>query len=243
MRVHGVKCTPRRRGTHIRLGVLLGVLILGAVVGVDSASASQGDVAATRAYLEVNYGFVQLIASKIKQIEARLHQVQSGVARECPMAAVGSPEDTESEQLSNEVIGTLVESAVPLLVHTAALRFLLVAGGLHWSDARLTRVVHSYVAKLEKIAILGTPSLCTDVRAWAASGYRTLPASTVGFDAQFMSNWVSAGELPTGLERYESASERPLLRRTRQLEDEIAELEAREVETWRTIMNDLVLLP
>jgi len=243
MRSYGAQCTARRRGTRARLGLLVGVSILCLVVGVGSASASQGDVAATRTYLEVNYGFVQLVASKIKPIEARLHEVQSQVARECPMAAIGSPEDAQSEQLSNEVIGTLVESAVPLLVHPAALRFLLVAGGLHWSDAGLTSAVHSYVAKLEKIAILGIPSLCTDVRAWAASGYRTLPASTLSFEPQFMSNWVSAGELPAGLTRYESASERPLLRRTHQLEDEIAELEAREAETWRMIMNDLVLLP
>lgn len=159
------------------------------------------------------------------------------------MAAAGSPQDPQSTELSNEVVGMLVESAVALLVKPPALRFLLVAGGLQWSDAGLTRAVHSYVEKLEKMAILGTPSICTDVRAWAASRYTTLPSSTVSFDAQFMPNWVSAGELPAGLARYETASERPLVSRTRQLEQDIAGLEAREVETWGEIMNALGLSP
>ncbi len=226
-----------------RLGVVVALSILGLAVCPAGASAGQADVAATRTYLEVNYGFVQLVVSRIKPIEAALHGDLAKVRGECPAAAAGSPQDPQSTQLSNEVIGTLVESTVPLLVHPAALRFLLVAGGLRWSDAGLTRTIHSYVGKLEKMAILGVPSICADVRAWVASGYTTLPIPTVTFDAQFMPNWVSAGELPAGLARYGTAAERPLLRRTRNLEQAVAELEAREVETWSQIMDTLGLSP
>ena len=71
----------------------------------------------------------------------------------------------------------------------------------------------------------------------------TLPGSTGAFDARFMPNWVSVGELPAALARYETPSERPLIRRTEHLEEEVAELEAREVETWGQIMNVLELWP
>ncbi len=207
------------------------------------AQAGGADVAATRTYIELNYGLVQVVASRVRPIEAALHSVLAQVRGECPAAAAGSPQDTESEELSNEVVGTLVQTAVRLLVHPASLRFALVAGALKWSSGALTRTIHAYVAKLETLATLGVPSLCSDVRVWAAGRFQTLPGSTVDFDARFMPNWVSAGELPAALTRYETPSERSLIRRTEHLEAKIAELEAREVETWGQIMNVLELSP
>ena len=136
-----------------------------------------------------------------------------------------------------------MQAAVRLLVHPASLRFGLVAGALSWSSRGLTRTIRAYVAKLETLATTGVPSLCSDVRVWAASGFHTLPGSTVAFDARFMPNWVSVGELPAALARYETPSERPLIRRTEHLEAEVAELEAREVETYGQIMNALGCRP
>jgi hypothetical protein len=233
------------RALRMRLVVaaLLCCLILALAALPARAQAGAGDVAATRAYIEANYGLVHVVASRIGPIERGLHGVLAQVRGECPAAAAGSPQDADSEQLSNEVIGTLVQTAVRLLVHPASLRFVLVAGALKWSDRALTRAIHAYVAKLETLATLGVPSLCSDVRVWAASGFHTLPGSTVDFDARFLANWVSAGELPAALARYETPSERPLIRRTRRLEGEIAELEAREVETWGQIMDVLGLWP
>jgi hypothetical protein len=207
------------------------------------AQAGGGDAPATRTYLEVNYRFVQDVASRIRPIEATLHRTATQVLGECPKAAAGSPQDTDSEQLSNEVVGTLVDTAVPRLVHSASLRFILVAGALHWSNSALTRTIHAYVAKLKALGTLGVPSLCSDVRVWVASGFHTLPGSTVRFSKRFMANWVSAGELPPALARYETPSERSLIRRTKRLEGEIADLEAREVETWGRIMDGLELEP
>ncbi len=230
---------------HTRLAVaaLLSCVILALAVLPASAQAGGSDVAATRAYLEADYGLVQVVTSRIGPVEVALHGVLAQVRVECPAAAAGSPEDTDSEQLSNEVVGTLVQAAVRLLVHPASLRFVLVAGALSWSNRGLTRTIHAYVAKLEALATTGVPSLCSDVRVWAASGFHTLPGSTVAFDARFMPNWVSVGELPAALARYETPSERPLIRRTEHLEAEVAELEAREVETYGQIMNALGLSP
>jgi hypothetical protein len=235
----------RRRAMRARV-VVCALLALVAVLSPalpSSAKAGGGDAAATRTYLEVNYRFVHDVASRIRSLEKALHGALTQVRGECPAAAAGSPQNAASEQLSNEVVGTLVQTVVPMLVRPASLRFVLVAGALKWSDPTLTRTIHTYTSKLERLATIGQPSLCSDVRVWAASGFRTLPGSTIRFSRRFMANWVSAGELPAALARYETPAERPLIRRTEGLEAKIAELEAREVETWDQIMHTLQLWP
>ena len=229
--------------TRSVVAALLSCVVVLAAALPASAQAGGGDAAATRSYLEVNYRFVQDVASRIRPLEKALHGTLVQVRGECAAAAAGSPQDTNSEQLSNEVVGTLVQTVVPMLVRPASLRFVLVAGALRWSDSALTRTIHTYTTKLETLATIGEPSLCSDVRVWASSGFHILPGSTARFSKRFMANWVSAGELPAGLARYETPSERPLIRRTERLEAKIAELEAREVETWEQIMNVLELWP
>lgn len=209
-----------------------------------SALAGAGDVAVTRAYIQANYRLVQATASRIGPIEGALRGVVRRVRSECPLAAASSPQDADSEQLSNEVIGAMVTAAVPLVEKVPAARaFVRIAGRLTWSDRALTRTVHAYAGKAQKLAALAPPALCSDVRSWAASGFLTLPASTVAFAPRFMSIWIAPGELPAALARYETPGERPLLRRTNQLEREFTEMEARAVATWGEIMDTLALLP
>ncbi len=43
---------------------------------------------------------------------------------------------------------------------------------------------------------LSAPNVCAEVKAWAADGFHTLPASTVAFVAKFMPAWVALGYLP-----------------------------------------------
>ncbi len=221
---------------------LAATLAVGALVPAGSFAEGR-DVAVTRAYIQANYRLVQAAASKIVPIEGVLRGVLGRVRRECPMAAAHSPEDADSEQLSNEVIGAMVTAAVPLVEVPASREFVRVAGRLQWSDRALTRTVHAYVSKAKRLAALAPPKLCSDVKSWAASGFRTLPASTIAFAPRFMSIWIAPGELPAALARYETPDERSLLRRTRQLEQKFTEMEARAVETWGDIMDTLALLP
>jgi hypothetical protein len=216
-----------------------------AVVALTPASAlaAGGDVATTRAYVQANYRLVQAVTSKIVPIEATLRGIRARILHECPLAAAGSPENTDSEQLSDEVIGAMVTGAVHLVELPASREFVRIAGRLQWSDAALTSAVHAYVGKARGLVALAQPKLCSDVESWAASGFRTLPASTTVFAPRFMSLWIAPGELPAALARYETAAERPLLRRTNQLEKEFTEMEARAVETWGGIMDGLGLLP
>jgi hypothetical protein len=209
--------------------------------GPATAQASS-DAASTAAYLQANYALDSYAASHIRAAEATLSGVLRGIRRECPQAAAESPENTDSEQLSNEVIGAMVTTVVQHNLPVAS-RFIKAVAPLRWSSAKLTHAIHSYVANVKVLETLTVPHVCADVKSWVASDYRTLPASTVSFDARFMPAWVAPGDLPGSLTAYETPAERALARRSAQLEQQWTEFEAREVETWGQIMDEMVLQP
>ena len=101
----------------------------------------------------------------------------------------------------------------------------------------------SHTSAIGLLASLSAPHLCADVRSWAASGYQHLAPSTVSFDSVFMNAWVSPGDLPAALKRYETSSERSLIHNTVEGEYAIAELETREETTWWNTMDTLNLWP
>jgi hypothetical protein len=207
-----------------------------------SALASSANTTATRAYVQANYGLLRVVKAHLPASEAAPRQVLAQVSRECPRAGESSPQNKESTQMSDEVIAAMVlQAARPDLPAIHA--FLATVKRLHWSSVRAERAVKSYAAKLTALTTLAAPSLCADVRAWAASGFHSLPASTTRFVALFMPNWVALGELPASLTSYESSQSRTLAARSHQLELEITDAEARAVASWGDIMNELVLQP
>jgi hypothetical protein len=207
-----------------------------------AAGASATDVASTRAYIASDLALVQTARVHLRKAEAAPLTVLARVRRECPAVAAGSPQDAESTQMSNEVIGAMVLSAYHLDV-PALERFVRGVAQLPWSDARLARAVRGYAANLRVLARLAPPSLCADVTAWVGGGYRQLPASTIAFDRRFMPAWVSIGMLPGRLSRYETAQERGALASAGAIEVQITDAEARAVEPWGDIMNELGLEP
>src|SRR5262249_51403500 len=141
---------------------------------------------------------VQVVASKIPTIEARLRKVLASVRRECPRAAAGSPQNPQSTQLSNEVIGALVMSIVEL-DRPAGRAFVRSVSPLRWGNRGLTQTIKTYVGKVRTLLALPQPNLCGDVRGWAANGFTTLTQTTQSFSPVFMAAWVSAGEQPPAL--------------------------------------------
>jgi hypothetical protein len=217
-------------------------VLLAAALAPAQTLASGSDQAATSSYLKANYLLVSTVASRTRRIEATLRGVLKGVRGECPSAAAGSPQDEQSTQLSNEVIGAMV-TAVVALDRPAGRAFVAATAHLRWSNRGLTRDIHAYVGKVWTLSALAQPPLCADVRSWAATRFQTLPASTVSFSPLFMSVWVAAGELPAALSASETRAERSLIARTGSLEMQLTELEAREVQTYGAIMNTLGLWP
>jgi hypothetical protein len=103
--------------------------------------------------------------------------------------------------------------------------------------------VRAYLAHLRVLVRLAPPPLCADVRAWVAGRYTALPAGTVRFNRLFMPAWVAIGMLPRQLRAYGSPRERSLFARAQAIEVQITDAEARAVESWGAIMNELGLEP
>jgi hypothetical protein len=225
-----------------RAGVAALVLLAALLPAPASALAAGSDTAATQAYLQADLNMVNVAAVRIPHGESILRSLLAQVRGECPKAAAGSPQDPESTQLSNELIGTMVTAAIHPILSTLR-QFVGVASRLRWSSGSLTRSVQGYVGSLRTMAGLSQPSICADVRAWAASGFKTLPSSTVAFDRVFMPNWVAVGEMFPGFGRFESGGAHGLARRAAAREVELTDFEAREVETWGHMMEALELNP
>ena len=82
------------------------------------------------------------------------------VRRECPLAAAGSPQDPESTQMSNEVIGAMVTSAIrprpardPRIPARRPAR-------LRWSNRGADERRQGYVGKLKTMSSLAVPDVC-----------------------------------------------------------------------------------
>jgi hypothetical protein len=212
-----------------------------AAFGATPALASS-NAASTQDYVQANYALVRVARSHESVSENAPLEVLAQVRRECPGAGAGSPQDSESTQMSDDVIGAMVLSAAKPDV-TAIRAFIHAVSALRWTSAAVTTAIHAYAHDLETELSLTPPNLCADVKGWAASGYHQLPTNTAAFVAKFMPAWVGIGELPEGLAHYENATERALAHRTAPLELELAEGEARAVEHWGEIMDTLKLWP
>ena len=214
------------------------MLLLALVPAVARAS----DASATETYLRANYALVKAGHANLGASIAGYKGVLKAVKRHCPRAAAESPQNPESTQLSNEVIGTMVLTAGKP-DRPAIQSYLRAVSGLRWSSASVTRAVKGYASMLRKLYNLPVPDLCGDVGAWAASHFKSLPASTVSFVKVFYPNWVALGLLPGSLSRFESSQGRALARSSARFEYQITNVEAEAVETWGDIMDELVLYP
>lgn len=235
--------TLRRARAIAALALALAAMAAGLACGAaPAAGASAQDVAAARVYLQANYEFVRAAYAKIPAMERVLHAIPARVAGECPGAAKGSPQNPQSTQLSNELIGEMVLSAGKLL-RSDADSYLRAVSRLRWSGGAVEHAIRDYASQVRSMEALALPHLCQDVQTWAASGYTALSAATVAFSAAFMDSWVAPGLLPPSLARSETAAERPLIDRTVNLEDAFTEWETREETTWWDAMAALDLWP
>ncbi len=223
------------------LHVLTATLILAAAPA--SALAGQQDAASTQAYIQADYALVHAARTNLAPSEAALQKLRRQIAAGCPKVAAGSPQDTDSEQLSNELVGAMTIAAIGPDVRAVA-EFARTVAHLHWSNGALTHKVKSYAARLKTLSMLRAPNVCADVRAWVASRYQTLPASSVSFDNHYYKVEVAVGEVPAKLlAPSEQPAERPILAHAQRLEGQLTEAEANAVYTWGHIMESLALNP
>jgi hypothetical protein len=207
------------------------------------ALASSGDVAATQALARATNTLVRAATPDVSRGLAAAERYGNQIASQCPRAAAGSPQNHESEQLDDELIGAMTVAGYRTAAGPIA-TFAHVVRHLHWSNARLTRTVGTFAAKLEKLSTLALPDVCGDIQTWAAGGFATLPANTVQFVPHYLAVTPEAEEVPLMIHLlmpYASPSDFPILRRVERLEVRLGEAEAAAVETYSHVIISLEL--
>jgi hypothetical protein len=201
-------------------------MALTATATARAAQAKPSDLAPTRVYVQADYALNRSAKAHQSAAQASIEAFTRQLGRECPKVAAGGPQDTEAEQIYEE----LVAAATGTVYHSDAAaigRFANTVQGLRWSSARVTRTVHSYAARLRALAALGVPDVCADARAWVASHYTALPASTTAAVQRLKAGEMGAKEVPPGLlAPYERRDEAATVAATRRLEEGLQEVEA-----------------
>jgi hypothetical protein len=228
-------------------------LVSGSVVAVlawvalttsaQAVPARSADVAATSALARATNTLVSAAQPDIARGLAAVKSYADRIAVECPAAAAKSPQDHDSEQLDDEVIGAMTAVGY----HTAAApiaAFARKVERLRWSNGRLTRAVRTLARKLEGLSTLATPNLCGDIEGWVASGYTTLSASTTQFNRGYSAVDPEAEEVPLIInlaEPYSTPSDFAVLRHVERFEAQLGEAEAHGVEDYSHLMDTLEL--
>jgi hypothetical protein len=231
----------RRRPTLALALPLLAVLTVAA--SPTPALAGARDIVATQTYIRANYALVRASAHGIAPTEAVIKTLLRHIRDECPGAAAGSPQGEGSDKLGDELQGAMTIVALRPVAHAVG-TFVHAVAGLHWSNAQLTRTVSSYASKLRTLSSLTAPQVCGDVRAWTASSFATLPASTSSFDLAFEAVDVALGEVPTELlAPSERPTEKAMLHSSARLEIQLEEAENRAVKQWEQTLEAIGVVP
>jgi hypothetical protein len=205
-----------------------------------SALGKQSNRSATHAYILANYALVRSARSEVKPAEEQVAKLNAQLREECGHVASESPQNHESEQLTDEVAGALW-SIVYHLDSRAINRFSSAVAPLRWTDSKLTRRAEKYATSLRELSNLTMPNLCADVRSWTVSSFHTIPTSTTEFVRHL--NTIGATTIPSRqLEPYEGSSEKSLAARMDHLETMLEHAESSiGFNDWSTLLETLGL--
>jgi hypothetical protein len=144
-------------------------------------AASSHDVAAARTVLTAGYETLRTVLRTWPKVEASLRGLNARFARECPGVGAGVPQTEAEKRFSYEVAGALWATAYRADAPIVR-RFIHRVTGVTSSNAKLNRRVYKFLNGLDEMLALQVPDICSDVRAWIASGYQRIPTSTLQFD-------------------------------------------------------------
>jgi hypothetical protein len=204
------------------------------------AIATPQNSASTHTYIQANFALARAGEASVGPTEARIARLNQKLGQECPKAGAGAPENKESQKASYEVVGALWSVsyravAGPIRAFVRAVR------PLRWSNPKLTLLARGYARSLSELATLPMPNLCGDVRTWSASGFRTIPTTTIGFDQHVEA--IEGHTIPPRLlAPYEQHADRSILERTTRLETKLEHIETvAGFNDWDTLLETLGL--
>lgn len=170
--------------------VAVAVVAVGAIVAIAAAGSSNTDAAdraATNAFLRTRLALLQSFTAGLPAGEESMNVFVAEVRSKCSGALRGAPVSagsdgsnggfTDQGQLALEGLSDL--AIAQRGVDTAAVeRFASALRRLRWHDRHLTALVHTFAQIETERAHMRVPDLCGQIKAWVASGYRTLPQTT-----------------------------------------------------------------
>lgn len=163
------------------LATLLAASVLALVVAPANASAASAkDTAAAHNALTAGIATMSTVIRTWPKLEASLNKLDQRFATECPDVGAGSPQSESEQRLAYEVAGALWATGY----HTEApiiRKFINKVTGFATSNPKLNRRVYKFLNGLNEMIALPVPDICADVRAWTATGYRTVPTSALQF--------------------------------------------------------------
>ena len=229
---------------------MLLVALLGWLGTTVAGAVSPQNRSATLAFLQARYAYERALAAHAPALTAAAEGAAGALAAECPGALAGAPqsarerlgetslasppprqvgeENRQSRQLSAVEGEAFLAVALQAIDRPAALAFTRAVRPLRWSSAAVTALEQGQTAILEWELSLPPPAACADMRAWAASGYRTLAPATKSLIAgqqaavQPLRRAVrlEAADLAEPLRRYEGPQARALARKIDALQGE-----------------------
>lgn len=219
---------------------LLAALAVGGAAPVAASATSSHDIAAARTVLTAGYETLQSVLRSWPKVEASMRTLNRRFAHECPGIGAGTPQTEAEKRLSYEVAGALWATAYRA-DGAIVRRFIHRVTGVTSSNAKLNRRVYKFLNGLNEMLALQVPDVCSDVRAWNASGYSRVPVSTLQFDHHVEAIDVEIPS-PRLAEPYLDASDRGLVPK---LEHLIRRFEEREFTTgqqyWNTLLETLAI--
>lgn len=233
-------------------GVGCVLLALAGFAAPASAHVLPGDAAATNAYLAATGKFEEAEIAGLSQETAAREAAAAAIAGECPGVLANAPPheevsgfglvgpasqaraspraEGERRRQSRQLGDLKLELSLALAgsrtqaSREAALALIHALTPLQWSNGKITLLLHLTVEEIQEELDIPAPSVCADMKAWVASGYRALsPASKElasrsetllkrTFELVALVTEVHIQPFPENLAPYENAADRALAR-------------------------------
>jgi signal peptidase I len=217
----------------MRRGVVLGALVavLGWVAVSAGAEPTRSDRAATAAYVRARDRLFSALLAGVKSDGAPVTAYVQQVAAECPGVLGSAPHAVEVQDFFREEAAAF-KAPLARWFLPPSVAFARAVTPLRWSSGKLTRAIRANANDDVKESRASAPDLCADYKAWATSGYRTLPPETERLATERPSTFGKEGDLGiqdlfnegpwNKLLPYETNTLKRLGRQTQRLEEQFA---------------------
>jgi hypothetical protein len=202
MRMQAGQTMLRRRRHGAPVGAAAAWLSVIAVACLISPCTAFGSAAedreSTQAYLTAAYEDAQTMVANLGASKAGFEALAASIGSECAGVLAGAHnasqrsrsfarrfgEEQRIREQQFDLQGELddeLEQKWSEPNRQASMAFAEKVAKLRWTNVAVDRLVDTDVAELERTLSAPTPNACADMKAWAASGYRTLSAASKAY--------------------------------------------------------------